>query len=603
MNRRIRRASLPTWVLSVWFFSAVAFVAGLVAAASEGESRQFALLALLVSALSIGFVVSGRKEVPTEHVELEFMGQHPIRRRLVRSLQLVIAILYNLGFVVVILAAFARFDITTAEYSQTTIAIFPALIGTFVALLGVGAQWRIAERGGVGRTWYTKAHGSLLTILGAVVTIAGIILVTHGRLIWRNRIWLDDADLVVMVLLVVVFVGTQTFLAAGLPSILKSVTHLMRRRRMDEDEGTPPILYAAMVAIVAVAALAYLFSRFDFMQSVRGFRDERIGLAVLLFPVGLALFFLASGMQVWRQSKRAPFTKRLENTVRLDVVVYTLSGLVGLLGAVLLALTLTQKISSFGPFEANLNFAKDLTAFTIIASMGPVGFYLHQKHKRIDHIESRLPDFLNDLAETRHAGLTLTAALQATSLADYGALSPDVQKMSNQVSWGVAFTDALQQFAERVPTMLVRRSTSLIIQASRTGGAVTEILRAAAKDAFELKALAHERRVTMLTYLVVIYVVFFVFLGVVFIMDAQFIPQVLAATKAVEGSNSPFGGGGSSISQDTLRYIYFNAAMVQAVGNGLVGGVLAENRVTAGFRHAMYMTATSWILFRIVFSI
>jgi flagellar protein FlaJ len=281
--------------------------------------------------------------------------------------------------------------------------------------------------------------------------------------------------------------------------------------------------------------------------------------------------------------------------------VYGFSSLAGLGLATLLVMNLGGRIDAIGPFPGGKDLSKDLIVMTILVTAGPIGWHISRQNRRVDAIENRLPDFLNDLAETRRAGLTLAASLQSCSLSDYGALTPEIQKMANQVSWGVPFTEALAQFAQRVRTNLVRRSVHLIIEASRTGGSVADILKAAARDAYEIKALESERRVNMMTYLIVLYVVFFVFMTVIAVMDSKFIPQVIAANQVagqigVEEGNVPLGGG--NLDQETMRFTFFSAAIVQAIGNGIVGGVLSEGRVTAGFRHVAIMAFSAWLLFR-----
>jgi archaeal flagellar protein FlaJ len=106
----------------------------------------------------------------------------------------------------------------------------------------------------------------------------------------------------------------------------------------------------------------------------------------------------------------------------------------------------------------------------------------------------------------------------------------------------------------------------------------------------------------MLTYLIVIYVVFFVFLCVIAVLDIRFIPQVLAAGEATAQIEAATQGVGQAAAFDRegIRFVYFNAVVVQAVGNGLVGGVLSESHVTAGLRHVAIMAAMAWVIFRLL---
>ena len=58
-------------------------------------------------------------------------------------------------------------------------------------------------------------------------------------------------------------------------------------------------------------------------------------------------------------------------------------------------------------------------------------------------------------------------------------------------AWGVGFVEALYRFGKSLGTRLADRSVDLIAKASKAGGDVSEVLRAAAKDTFEVVNLQH----------------------------------------------------------------------------------------------------------------
>src|SRR3989338_6956730 len=68
---------------------------------------------------------------------------------------------------------------------------------------------------------------------------------------------------------------------------------------------------------------------------------------------------------------------------------------------------------------------------------------------RIKDVEENLPAFLRDIAEARKTGMTLPESVYKSLRVDYGALSPEVQKMAYQISWGVPFNEVLERFARR----------------------------------------------------------------------------------------------------------------------------------------------------------
>ncbi len=244
----------------------------------------------------------------------------------------------------------------------------------------------------------------------------------------------------------------------------------------------------------------------------------------------------------------------------------------------------------------------DFFSFGLLAALGPYGFYVAARRKRVKDLEARFPDFLRDLAASNRAGLTLTNSVTIASHGEYGALTPEIVKMADQLSWNVPFTEALDRFAERVQTPLVERAVSLIMEADSAGGNVTDVLVAAAKDAREIKNLENERRTTMVMYTAIIYITFAVFLGGAAVLYGTFIPQLVATGTAVKAAGIS-GFGPISFNILTLaeyRTFYYLSALVQAVGNGFVAGLIESGSALAGMRHSFIMVAITWITFTVV---
>lgn len=577
-----------------------AVLAGLAAAGLSGAAHRAVLLSVLVVALAMAAWAS-RPWAAMQDRPLGGEGYGVPPSRGLRILHSAVSVLYTLGIIIVVYALLVRLRWVDFGPSPTVTQAFPVFLGLYVFLLGLAAHLETERRGGVLRTWATRLHSFVVFPVGAIVLLLGVLLVTAAPLSVAGHAVLFASDLPVLVLIAVLGAGTQLLLAVGLPTSLDLVMDLLERRQ-GEVRGTPPFVYAAIVAVAAAAVVSFAFAQFDLFDRIGGFRDDRVVYIIAVVPLAMVLFFLVSALAIWREGRRGLYKKRIPTRLRNALAVYGIAAVLSLGAFALLAGVLSGGLDRVGPFAADRELAKDLTAATVLAATGPIGWYLHRQNRRVDAIEVRLPDFLNDLAESRRAGLTLPVALRAAAKTDYGALSPEVRKMANQVGWGIPFNDALQQFSQRVRTNLVRRTTQLVIEASRTGGSVSEILKAAARDAYELKNLESDRRVTMMTYLIVIYVVFAVFMVVLAALDTQFIPGVIESQTSVQGTSleGGLGAGGGTIDRAGLRFVYFNAAMVQALGNGLVGGVLSEGRLTAGFRHVAIMTVMAWAVFRLL---
>ena len=238
----------------------------------------------------------------------------------------------------------------------------------------------------------------------------------------------------------------------------------------------------------------------------------------------------------------------------------------------------------------------DFIVFAMLVIMGPYGFYMQKKLKEVAAIEGRLPDFLRDVAEAGRFGMTLADAIVVASSGRYGRLTAEIEKMAAQIQWGVPASEALKLFNERVKTPMVSRVVSIIVKSSDAGGDVADVLTMVSHDAKETQLTEYERSIAMSTYIAVIYISFFVFLVTIAIINATFLPKMLEASESLTATGGDSGGSvDSPLASDlpnvveSIKLAFFLAAIIHAVGDGLLAGVIDNGRVVSGFRHSFLM--------------
>jgi flagellar protein FlaJ len=247
----------------------------------------------------------------------------------------------------------------------------------------------------------------------------------------------------------------------------------------------------------------------------------------------------------------------------------------------------------------------DYISFGILAIIGPYGFLKSREMARIEAIETRLPDFLRDVAEAGRFGMTLPDAIITASKGRYGLLTEEIKRMASQLEWGVPVTTALQLFEERVPTPLVSRVVSIITRANDAGGNVADVLSMVARNAREDQLNFEARKITMLTYVTVIYISFFVFLFTVLILAADFLPAMISAGESVASSSVGNLGGSSAVTLQfqfvpELFLAFMVAVIAHAVGDGIMAGILHNARISDGLRHATILLAVGWVMMRYI---
>ncbi len=249
----------------------------------------------------------------------------------------------------------------------------------------------------------------------------------------------------------------------------------------------------------------------------------------------------------------------------------------------------------------------DYVIFAILAFLGPYGFYTATKEAHTREIETRLPDFLRDVAEAGRFGMTLADAIVIASSGRYGRLTPEIKKMAAQIEWGVPASEAIRLFSERVKTPLVTRMTSIIMKANDAGGNVADVLSMVSHDAKETILTQEERAVTMQTYVMVVYISFFVFIATIMILQGQFLPKMEEAGNTVNQKAQEIGLQsipGVSIHADVIGeigFIFLLSVVVHAVGDGILAGVIQKGSIPIGMRHSFIMLLMGFIVLRVLF--
>ncbi|MFB6091528.1 MAG: type II secretion system F family protein [Haloquadratum sp.] len=237
-----------------------------------------------------------------------------------------------------------------------------------------------------------------------------------------------------------------------------------------------------------------------------------------------------------------------------------------------------------------------------------VGYALaHEIEKyRVRAIEAEMPDFLSRMASINEAGVTIVRSLERLSDAELGPLGDEIDRVWRDLQWGATVEEALTRLEARTRTPAVSRAGTLIKNAMAASGDISPVLHIAADEAQETRRLRRERRQEMLTYLVVIYVSFFVFLGIVVALTVSFIPAIESASQSgspvsdVGGIDTGVLGGLQTVNTDAYELLFFHAAAIQGLCSGIVAGQLGEGSVADGVKHGAVLLGLAYAVFTVL---
>ncbi|MDI6806373.1 MAG: type II secretion system F family protein [Candidatus Aenigmarchaeota archaeon] len=242
----------------------------------------------------------------------------------------------------------------------------------------------------------------------------------------------------------------------------------------------------------------------------------------------------------------------------------------------------------------------------------PQMFFRYEKYRVVKEMETRFPAFLRDVIEHVRAGSPVYRAIIASSKIDYGGLSKEVKRISNQLSWGIPLDKVLEQFARRTGSKKLHMAIYTIRESFLSGGDISLTLEALADSLTAMEESEKERKSLLNQYVIVMYVLSLVFIGVITALNSFMVPifkmGVVGAELAplrdpcetcqpgvscgicsmYESIASSFG-----IKPGISAYyvaLFFLMTMTQAFFAGLIIGQISRGSVSAGLIHSIILT-------------
>ncbi len=260
-----------------------------------------------------------------------------------------------------------------------------------------------------------------------------------------------------------------------------------------------------------------------------------------------------------------------------------------------------------------------LSTFVISA---PILYVRYKRFREFKEMEEKFPNFLRDLVESLRAGLPLHKAIINASAINYGTLSKEVNKVSNQLSWGMSINKVLNQFAQRMKGS--KRMTSgiqVILQSYLSGGDVVSTMDSVADSHLTLIETEKERASELSQYVMVMYAISLIFIGIVISVNKLLMPIFGLSQQGAEfGLVNPCttcsglecaicslyettAGSVFGLEQSTIGAYYtslfFFMSIMQSIFSGLVAGTISEGSVIAGSRHSMILASITFGVFSI----
>ena len=296
---------------------------------------------------------------------------------------------------------------------------------------------------------------------------------------------------------------------------------------------------------------------------------------------------------------------------------------------VLIPAIASAAIIIFGIILGDAPILGNLIIISIFITIVPYFLYRYSKFMWLKAVEDQFPNFVRDLADSTRSGMSLPESIAIVSKSNYGKLSQEIQKMNNRLSWDTPFTRTLEIFRKNVKgSKVICEALGIIRQSYESGGSIPSTLDAVARDMIMLKEAEAERSSLVKQQVMMMYGLFFIFLGISVMIIYVMVPMLISQS-AMSGQGSA--GGISSatgvftfanpcdesglvfpcaafsgicsvlgITKSITCYyvaIFFYLVIIQGIFTGLIAGQLSENSAVSGVKHSLIMVFSALAIF------
>jgi len=236
--------------------------------------------------------------------------------------------------------------------------------------------------------------------------------------------------------------------------------------------------------------------------------------------------------------------------------------------------------------------------FIIGLCIAALPFFLDflKENKRQKEIELMFLEFSRSLVESVKSGMSIPQSISIISKHDFGALSPYLKKLSHQLEWGVSIRQALTSFGRDTKNITIQRAVAIVIQSEQSGGRMDDVLGSVTSSVQSIKELKDERKSNSFSQTVQGYIVFFIFVVIMLILQVQFLPKIQEMSSGIEGSETSVFGKTSAPTDLNMNLVLLELITIQGAFAGLMIGKFSEGKAKFGIKHSAILVISGLLI-------
>ena len=239
------------------------------------------------------------------------------------------------------------------------------------------------------------------------------------------------------------------------------------------------------------------------------------------------------------------------------------------------------------------------TVLIIGLSIAALPFFLDflKENKKQKEIENMFLEFSRALVESVKSGIPIPQSIGIISKNDFGALSPYLKKLANQIEWGISIRQALTSLGKDTKNLTIQRAVAIVIQAEQSGGRMDDVLESVTKSIQSIKELKDERKSNIFSQTVEGYIVFYIFVIIMLVLQVKFLPKIQEMSASISGTGvGGLLGDGAATTNLNMKLVLLELITIQGIFAGLMIGKFSEGKVIFGVKHSVILVISSLLI-------
>ena len=203
--------------------------------------------------------------------------------------------------------------------------------------------------------------------------------------------------------------------------------------------------------------------------------------------------------------------------------------------------------------------------------------------------EELYTEFLFKLSELMRGGLDPIKSVKELSKTDLGILTPHVRIAATSMTYGKSFEESMKAMAKSLHSEMITRYTALVVQASYSGGAVSDLILKASEDMRNIIAIEREKEGNLSQYVMIFYFAQGIIVFVIYTLSTSLLPFVSQL-----GSSNILGKANTLVNLDFSRG-FFHMIIINSFFGGLIIGKISEGDARHGLKHAVVLMTAGYL--------